>query len=49
MALAKGESFFIAEQVTSHLVTNIDIIKEFLPVGIKIVLKTGQVQVKGSG
>jgi RNA 3'-terminal phosphate cyclase (ATP) len=49
MALAKDESFFIAEQATGHLATNIDIIKEFLPVGIKIEHKTGQVQVKGSG
>jgi len=49
MALAQGKSSFFTEKVTSHLITNIGIIKEFLPVGIKIENETGQVQVKGTG
>lgn len=36
MALAKGDSLFRAEQVTSHLMTNIEIIENFLPVHFKV-------------
>ncbi|MBU0961521.1 MAG: RNA 3'-phosphate cyclase, partial [Proteobacteria bacterium] len=32
MALAEGDSIFVTEKVTSHLMTNIEIIEKFLPV-----------------
>ena len=47
MALAQGDSFFIAEKVTSHLLTNIEIIRKFLPVRINLDNSTGEVRVTG--
>jgi RNA 3'-terminal phosphate cyclase len=47
MALAHGESFFMAEKVTSHLVTNIEIIRKFLPVNIDLDVSTGELRVTG--
>jgi RNA 3'-phosphate cyclase len=49
MALAHGESFFTTEKVTSHLLTNIDIIRMFLAVGMHVNSATGKAQVKGVG
>jgi RNA 3'-terminal phosphate cyclase (ATP) len=48
-SLAHGASFFITEKVTSHLVTNIAVIRKFLPVNIELDNTTGQVSVKGTG
>jgi RNA 3'-terminal phosphate cyclase (ATP) len=48
-ALALGDSFFITEKVTSHLTTNIAVIRKFLPVEIDLNATTGQVSVKGTG
>ena len=48
-AMAHGDSFFIAEKVTSHLTTNIDIIRRFLPVNIDLCCSTKQIGVKGRG
>lgn len=36
MAIAKGESFFTASEITSHLLTNIHTIEKFLPVKFKV-------------
>jgi len=47
--LALGDSFFITEKVTSHLTTNIAVIRKFLPVEIDLNATTGQVSVKGTG
>jgi RNA 3'-terminal phosphate cyclase (ATP) len=47
MALAHGNSFFIVEKITSHLITNIDIIKKFLPLSIKVDNISNQVHVTG--
>ena len=49
LALAQDDSIFIAEKITSHLVTNIDIIRKFLPVNIDLDISTGQINVKGAG
>jgi RNA 3'-terminal phosphate cyclase (ATP) len=50
MALAHGDSFFTTEKVTSHLTTNIDIIRRFLPANIDDPYsRTGKVHVTGSG
>ena len=48
-ALAQGDSFFFVEKVTSHLTTNIAIIRKFLPVNIDLDITTGQVSIKGTG
>jgi len=48
-ALAHGASLFMAEKVTSHLVTNIAIIRKFLPVSIDVDISTGQIRVRGTG
>ena len=49
MALAHGDSFFITPEITSHLATNIDIIKRFLPFGINVNSTSGHVHVTGTG
>ena len=49
MALAHGESFFTAEKATSHLLTNIDIIKSFLTAGMHVDCDTGKMNVTGVG
>lgn len=49
LALAHGESSFVAEKVTSHLVTNIEIIREFLPVSISMESRNGKVRLPGIG
>ncbi|MGB3648594.1 MAG: RNA 3'-terminal phosphate cyclase, partial [Desulfobulbales bacterium] len=48
-ALADGDSFFIAEKITSHLTTNIAVIRKFLPVSIDLDISTGKIRVKGTG
>lgn len=48
-ALAHGDSFFTAEKITSHLTTNIAVIRKFLPVSIDLDISTGQISVKGTG
>ena len=48
-ALAQGDSYFIIEKATSHLLTNIDIIKKFLPVTIKLDHDSGVIRISGSG
>ncbi len=48
-ALAKGDSCFIAEKVTGHLLTNIEIIRKFLPAAIDLDRATGEVRVRGAG
>jgi len=48
-ALAHGESWFWAEKVTSHLATNIAIIRKFLPGCIDFDMSTGQIRVRGTG
>lgn len=47
MALAEGHSFLITEKVTGHLLTNIEIIKQFLPVHFELDPETCSVGVKG--
>ncbi len=47
-ALARGNSFFITEEATSHLMTNIDIIRKFITVSIDINSSTGLATVQGS-
>jgi RNA 3'-terminal phosphate cyclase (ATP) len=49
MALAKGESAVIIEKATSHLMTNIDIIKKFLQTNIELDPGTNIFQVAGCG
>jgi RNA 3'-terminal phosphate cyclase (ATP) len=52
MALADGESTITTTEVTSHLLTNIHVIEEFLPVRFKVeeVAKgRAMVSVKGAG
>jgi len=48
-ALAQADSFFIAEKVTSHLTTNIAIIRKFLGVSIDLNVSTGEIRVQGMG
>lgn len=48
MALAHGDSIFITPEITSHLTTNIDIIKRFIPTGIKLDNTSGQVHISGA-
>ncbi len=48
MALAHGDSFFITDKVTSHLMTNIQIIQRFLPASIDVNNISGQVHVTGA-
>jgi RNA 3'-terminal phosphate cyclase (ATP) len=49
MALAKGRSSVIARRITKHLVTNVWVIEQFLPVRFKVDEKTGRVSVEGVG
>ncbi len=48
MALAKGDSILIAEKVTSHLMTNIEIIEKFLPVHFTVDRAVHSVAVTGT-
>ena len=48
-ALAHGDSYYIAEKVTGHLLTNSDIIRKFLPVEIDLDISKGEVRVTGAG
>ena len=48
-ALVHGDSFFTAEKITSHLTTNIAVIRKFLPVSIDLDISTGKISVKGTG
>jgi RNA 3'-terminal phosphate cyclase len=48
MALAHGDSIFITPEITSHLTTNIDIIKRFIPTGIELDNTSGQVRISGA-
>ena len=49
LAMAHGDSMFITEKVTSHLLTNIEIIGKFLPAGFEVDALSGRVRVKGAG
>ncbi len=49
MALSHGEANAITEKLTSHLTTNIAIIREFLPVSISMESATGHIRVHGAG
>ena len=49
MALAKGRSSLIAGRITKHLVTNIWVIEQFLPVRFEVDEETGRVSVEGIG
>ncbi len=48
MALAHGDSHFITERITSHLLTNIAIVDKFLPVKFSVDEKTNTVTVAGA-
>jgi len=49
MALAKGHSTLITERITSHLLTNIWAVEQFLPVKFKVEDKAGKIEVDGIG
>ncbi|MDY6988860.1 MAG: RNA 3'-terminal phosphate cyclase [Thermodesulfobacteriota bacterium] len=49
MALAHGRSSFVVGRVTRHLLTNIGVIEQFLPVKFQVEKETGRVDVKGAG
>ncbi|HUU41850.1 MAG TPA: RNA 3'-terminal phosphate cyclase [Desulfatiglandales bacterium] len=49
MALAQGNSTFIAEDLSKHLLTNIWVIEHFLPVSFDVNEETGKVGVEGIG
>ncbi len=49
MALAEGWSSLIAGSITEHLVTNIWVIEQFLPVRFEVDEETGKVSVEGVG
>jgi RNA 3'-phosphate cyclase len=49
MAMAHGDSFFTTDKVTSHLTTNVDIVRRFLPVSVKVDSASGKAQVTGAG
>jgi len=49
LALAHGNSLFIAEKVTGHLTTNITIIRKFLSAKIDLDISSGQIKVAGVG
>jgi RNA 3'-terminal phosphate cyclase (ATP) len=49
MALAAGSSIFITECLSKHLLTNIWVIEQFLPVSFDVNLETGKVGVEGIG
>ncbi|MCD6137461.1 MAG: RNA 3'-phosphate cyclase [Deltaproteobacteria bacterium] len=49
MALAKGRSSFIVERITKHLLTNIWVVEQFLPVRFEIDKARRKVSVEGTG
>ena len=49
MALAKGRSSLITNNITKHLRTNLWLIEQFLPVGFEVDEKAGRVSVEGIG
>jgi len=49
MALARGRSTLITERITEHLLTNIWVIEQFLPVRFDIEKETGKIVVDGIG
>jgi len=49
MALARGRSSLIARRITRHLVTNIWVIEQFLPVRFEVDDESGRVSVEGIG
>ncbi|HUV59498.1 MAG TPA: RNA 3'-terminal phosphate cyclase [Desulfatiglandales bacterium] len=49
MALARGRSTLITERITEHLLTNIWVIKQFLPSTFDIEKETGKIEVDGKG
>lgn len=49
MALARGRSTLITERITEHLLTNIWVIEQFLPVTFDIEKETGKIEVDGKG
>ena len=49
MALAKGRSILITERITEHLLTNIWVIEQFLPLTFDIDKDTGKIEVDGKG
>ena len=48
-ALAEGRSVFTVEAVTPHLLTNIWVIEQFLPVTFRVDAERGEVSVDGAG
>jgi len=49
MALARGRSSLIAGRITKHLLTNMWVIEQFLPVRFEVDEETGSVSVEGIG
>jgi len=49
MALAKGRSTFTTESITEHLLTNIWVVEQFLPLRFDIEEETGKIAVDGIG
>jgi len=49
MALARGDSQLTAEELTSHLTTNVQVIRQFLPVRFSVDHETRSVAVSGVG
>ena len=49
MALAKGRSSLFAGRITKHLVTNIWVIEQFLPVRFEVDKEAGRISVDGVG
>ncbi len=49
MAFARGRSTFITEGITAHLLTNIWVVEQFLPLKFDIEKETGKVGVDGIG
>ena len=49
MALAKGQSSLVAGTITEHLMTNVWVIEQFLPVKFGIDEQIGKVSVEGIG
>ena len=49
MTLAHGDSLFATEKITNHFMTNIDIVRKFLPASINVDRDTGKTIVTGVG
>jgi len=49
MALAKGYSMLLTEKLTEHLLTNIWVIEQFLPVSFDLEEESGKIGVQGIG